>query len=74
MTTQQLEDYFNTIDLEVYNGTKINNFTKLINARKFVNSHLDFLKYNKIEKRNKTYELHLERLIEFKNTIELSKK
>ena len=66
MTIEQLEAYFNTVKLPQHR-IKLNNCTTVVDAERFVKSHLEMIKYNGIDKWFKVY---YERLLEFKRIVE----
>lgn len=61
----QLEEYFNSIDLDAFNGIKIENYI-IDNVQKMVSAHIQYLRSNK---GNKAFQPYYERLVTLYNKI-----
>lgn len=65
MTILELETYFNSVELP--KEMRVSNFEYIHDVKKFVESHLSYLKHNP---GNKLFEPYYNRLIELKNKLE----
>lgn len=67
MNLNQLEEYFEKVDLSKYDNTRLYDCALIVDAEKFVKIHISFLRGNP---KNKRFIAYYNRLLKFREIIE----